>query len=138
MERFDEQILLSDHFDVHQDRDTPIPGFFIVAARDDSKKSITDFNDVESIELMTVLRTVRNAMRKVLAIDTLYFFQNEDTEHGFHVWMFPRHKWMEEFGRKIQSVRPIMEYARSSMNTVSVRAEVKDCAQKMRLVLAKL
>ena len=74
-------------------------------------------------------------MRDVLKIEEVYFFQNEDTEHGFHLWIFPRHKWMEKFGRKIQSVRPIMNYAKeNNLNDNSLKV-VKENAEKMRVYL---
>ncbi len=135
MEKIDEQILLTESFDVHQDWETPIPGFYIVASRDLSKKSVADFTDAESVELALLLKRVRKAMSEALGIEVVYFFENEDTEHSFHFWMFPRHAWMNQFGPKVQSIRPIIEFARQTMATQETLAEVKEAAEKMRLVL---
>jgi len=38
---------------------------------------------------------------------------------------------MEEFGRKIQSVRPIMNYAKEHMVNDKIFLEVKESAKKM-------
>ena len=39
---------------------------------------------------------------------------------------------MDEFGRKIQSVRPIMTYAKENMLSNDVSKEVKGCVNKMK------
>jgi hypothetical protein len=84
------------------------------------------------MEFINLIREIRKGMRNVLKIEEVYFFQNEDTEHGFHLWIFPRHKWMEKFGRKIQSVRPIMNYAKENMISDDVFKEVKEYVKKMK------
>ena len=126
-----ENIITAKYFDVHQDWEVPISGFFIVAPLR-KLKSIDEFTDEEAIEFINLIRKVRKGMRNVLKIEEVYFFQNEDTEHGFHLWIFPRHKWMEKFGRKIQSVRPIMNHAKENMLSDDVFNEVKEYVKKMK------
>jgi len=126
-----ENIITAKYFDIHQDWEVQIPGFFIIAPLQ-KLKSIDEFTDEEAIEFVNLIRKVRKGMRDVLKIDEVYFFQNEDTEHGFHLWIFPRHKWMEKFGRKIQSVRPIMNYAKENMLSDDVFKEVKEDVKKMK------
>jgi diadenosine tetraphosphate (Ap4A) HIT family hydrolase len=132
MKKILEEIYINKNFDAHQDWDIPIPGFVIVAAKDKTKKSLSEFSDKEVSELFLLVKKVRVAMMEVLNIEVVYIFQNEDTDHGFHVWMFPRYSWMEEFGKKIQSVRPIMEFARLNMFTEETLEEVKKSAEKLR------
>lgn len=127
----DEIVHTSEYFTVSQDCEVPIPGFFIVASRRNIR-SIADFTDEEAKEYIKLLRYVRQAMSKIMNIKDVYFFQNEDTDHGFHVWIFPRHSWMEKFGRKIQSVRPIMEYAQKEMRNEAAISEVRKASQEMR------
>ena len=74
-------------------------------------------------------------MSKVLGIQEIYIFQNEDTEHGFHVWIFPRHKWMDKFGTKIQSVRPIIEYAKTNMSDETNIAKVRNAVLRVKMYL---
>ena len=77
-------------------------------------------------------------MREKLDIQTVYLVQEEDTSHHFHLWVFPRYEWMvEKFGRKIQSVRPIMEYAREHMKTKDNLKKVDDATKKMKQFLNK-
>ena len=126
-----EKIIVTNLFDVHQDYSVPIPGFFIIASIR-KVKSIADFTEEEFKEFIYLLKEVRKGMKEVLSIDEVYLFQNEDTDHNFHLWIFPRYDWMEKFGRKIQSVRPIMNYAKENNLSDEVFSEVKVYVQKMR------
>ena len=126
-----ENIITTKYFDIHQDWEVPIPGFFIIAHLR-RLKSIDEFTDEEAIELINLIRKVRKGMRDILKIEEVYFFQNEDTEHGYNVWIFPRHTWMEKFGRKIQSVRPIMNHAKENMLSNGVFKEIKEDVKKMK------
>lgn len=128
-----EQIFEGTYFEVHQDWEVPIVGFFIIAAKR-SIRSITEFTSEESIEFMKILQMVRKG-QEALGIKDIYLFQNEDSSHDFHLWMFPLHPWMEKFGRKIQSVRPIMNYAVENMSTPEGIEEVKKFAEKMKQYL---
>ncbi|MDO8482559.1 MAG: diadenosine tetraphosphate hydrolase [bacterium] len=132
-----DQIIETEHFNVGQDWETPIEGFFIIGANDKSKRSFADFSEGELHEFVDILRKVRLAMDTVLGIKDVYIFQNEDTEQGFHVWMFPRHDWMQKFGRKIESVRPIMKAALAERSIEPYLTEVKEAAKKVQAFLNK-
>jgi diadenosine tetraphosphate (Ap4A) HIT family hydrolase len=126
-----EVILETKHFTIAQDWEVPIVGFYVLSSKR-KVTSILEFNDDEAFEYGHLIRKVRQAMNDVLGITNVYFFQNEDSQHGFHLWIFPRHIWMARFGLKIQSVRPIMDYAQENMATDEVIQEVKGAALKMR------
>lgn len=120
-----ETVFLGKSFRIGQDWEVPIPAFFILSSKR-KLKSILEFTDEESEEFMLLLKLLRKGMLHELKIKDVCLFQNEDTDHGFHVWVFPRHAWMEKFGRKIQSVRPIMEYAKEKMMTPKTIEEIKE------------
>ena len=125
-------IVKSEYFDAHQDYEIPIPGFVIISSRRHIQ-SIDEFTDDEQQDFIRFLCRLRSAQRQFLGIEVIYLVQEEDTSHHFHVWMFPRYDWMEEkFGRKIQSVRPIMEYARENMKTEANIQEVEAATQKLK------
>ena len=124
-------------WDVHQDWEVPIAGFFIMAPTRKGVRTFTDLTDSEALEFMQVLRQVRKGMTEVLGIKDVYFFQNEDTTHGFHFWIFPRHNWMKKFGIKIQSVRPIIEYAKQHMLDEENHNLVLEYADKMKEYMSK-
>ncbi len=126
-----ENIITTDFFNVSQDWEVPIPGFFIIAPLR-KLKSIDEFTDEEANEYINLIRKIREGMKDVLKIEEVYFFQNEDSEYGFHLWIFPRHKWMDKFGRKIQSVRPIMDYATENMLSDDIFNEVREYVKRMK------
>jgi hypothetical protein len=121
------------NFRVAQDWEVPIPAFYIISSVKRCR-SIIDFTNEEILELMDVQRLVRQGMKDLLGISDVYFFQNEDSAHGFHIWMFPRHDWMDkkDFGRKIESVRTIMEYAVKHMQNEEVFDQIDRCNGQMK------
>lgn len=125
-----ENVTITKLFTVHQDWEVPIPGFFIITPLR-KIRSICEFTREEEAEFITLLGRVRKGMHDILHISDVYLFQNEDSHHSFHLWMFPRHRWMERFGRGIESVRPIITYAKEHMITDDVFTEVKEYVKKM-------
>jgi len=126
-----EEIIDTKHFNCHQDWEIPIPGFFILAAKR-KIRSVSEFSKDEASEFIDLVVKIRKGMQDILGIKDVYLFQNEDTVHNFHLWMFPRYDWMEKFGRKIESVRQIMNYSKNNMETEEIMNEVKECVKKMR------
>lgn len=125
-------IATTKYFEAGQDTEIPIPGFVIMVSKRHIK-SIDEFTEDEQRDFMKFLCRLRSAQRHVLGIEVVYLVQEEDTSHHFHVWMFPRYDWMEEkFGRKIQSVRPIMEYTRENLNTEENTQKVEIATQKLK------
>jgi len=127
----DDEVIRAEHFNVSQDWETPIPAFFIIASNRKAR-SVGDFNEEEAQEFIRLVVKIRKGMKEVLGINDVYMIQNEDTDTWFHLWMFPRFDWMEKFGRKIESVRPIMNYAEKNMVNDEVINEVKDSVKKMK------
>ena len=131
-----ETVLKTKYFDIHQDWEVPILGFFIIASVRDIK-SVADFTGDELEEFGRLLRQMRIGMRDVLNIKEVYLFQREDSEHGFHVWIFPRHEWMEKFGRKSESMRPIINYAKENMVNEEASREVREMVSAMRVYMER-
>ena len=126
-----DKIIVTQYFDIHQDWITPIPGFFIIASIK-GRISLDEFDDEEANEFFALVRKLRKGMRDILGIKVVYFFQDESTHHGlFHLWIFPRYEWMGKFGQKIESVRPIIDYAKENMINENISLEVKDMVKKM-------
>ena len=103
------------HFHAHQDVAYPIKGLIILA----SKRHIYGFDELteeEKMDYINLLTEIRKAQREVLGIEHVYYFYNEDTTHHFHTWMVPRYEWMNDFGRSVESLRPVLRHARNEMN----------------------
>ncbi|KOP69685.1 diadenosine tetraphosphate hydrolase [Lysinibacillus sp. FJAT-14745] len=128
-------VIETDYFNAHQDVAYPIKGLIILAA----KRHITCFdelNDEEKMDYINLLSKIRKAQRDVLGIEYVYYFYNEDTTHHFHTWMVPRYEWMYEFGRSIESIRPVLLHARNNMNNEENKQEmmwaIKALAEELR------
>jgi diadenosine tetraphosphate (Ap4A) HIT family hydrolase len=127
-----DKVIITEYFDIHQDWNVPIPGFFIIVSTK-GRISLDEFNDEEANEFFALVRKLRRGMREVLRIKTVCFFQDEGTYHRlFHLWIFPRYEWMDQFGVKIESIRPIVNYAKENMINEDVFRDVKDMARKMK------
>ncbi|WP_394217751.1 HIT family protein [Halobacillus trueperi] len=103
----------TEHFHAHQDVAYPIRGLVIVASKRHIK-GLDELTEEEQQDYITFLAKIRKAQREVLGIEHVYYFYNEDTTHHFHLWMVPRYDWMYEFGRSVESVRPVLLHARKN------------------------
>ncbi len=125
-------IATTKYFDAQQDYEIPIPGFVILASKR-HLQSVDEFTQEEREDFIEFLCRLRKTIRQALDIQVVYLIQEEDTSHHFHVWVFPRYDWMvEKFGREIQSVRPIMEYARENLKTEENLKKVDEATEKLR------
>ncbi|OGU67957.1 MAG: hypothetical protein A2499_14000 [Stygiobacter sp. RIFOXYC12_FULL_38_8] len=130
----DEIVFISNAFTIGQDWECPIPAFFILVPNR-KIRTIDELTEEEASEYIFLVRKLRKGMKDILNIQDVYFFQNEDTKHNYHLWIFPRHSWMEPFGKEIKSVKPIMDYSIKEMMKENVLAEVRSCVQKMKLFM---
>ncbi|MGR9049488.1 HIT family protein [Halobacillus faecis] len=119
------------HFHAHQDVAYPIRGLVIVASKRHIK-GLDELTEEEQHDYITFITKIRKAQREVLGIEHVYYFCNEDTTHHFHLWMVPRYDWMYEFGRSVESVRPVLLYAR---NNAWDRAKVLEGIRLLKEVL---
>ena len=108
-------VVETEHFHAHQDVAYPIPGLVILASKR-HLKTLDELTESERLDYITILSEIRKAQRDVLGIESVYYFYNEDTTHHFHTWMVPRYEWRYEFGRSVESVRPVLLHARNEMN----------------------
>jgi diadenosine tetraphosphate (Ap4A) HIT family hydrolase len=122
-------------FHAHQDVAYPIPGLVILAARRHFY-SMDELTDEEAGEFMSLIRRIRSAQRRTLAIEHVYYFYNEDTSHHFHLWLVPRYDWMRQFGKSVQAVRPSLIHSRDHMATPGNIAEVQRCVEALRTTLS--
>lgn len=124
------------HFHAHQDVAYPIKGLIILA----SKRHIKCFDELteaEKLDYINLLTKIRKAQREVLGIEYVYYFYNEDTTHHFHTWMVPRYEWMYQFGRSVESVRPVLLHARNNMNSGEYIKEVMNAIDALGKELNK-
>ncbi|NWQ43464.1 diadenosine tetraphosphate hydrolase [Bacillus sp. EB106-08-02-XG196] len=127
-------IIETEHFHAHQDVAYPIEGLVILASKRHIK-CLDELTEEERFDYINSMASIRKAQRDVLGIDYVYYFYNEDTTHHFHTWMVPRYEWMNEFGRSVESVRPVLLHARNQMNTVENNQKVMKAIEALRTAL---
>ena len=124
----------TEYFHAHQDVAYPIKGLIILA----SKRHIKCFDELteeEQSDYIHVLSKIRKAQRKILGIEYVYYFYNEDTTHHFHTWLVPRYEWMYDFGRSVESVRPVLLHARNHLNDEENKREVIAAIKELTIEL---
>lgn len=132
---FRREIVFSNKFFiVEQDWEVPIIGFFVILSKRKAR-SILDFNSKEVVEFGKLVKFLRVGMKNVLNIREVCLFQDEGAKY-FHLWVFPRYSWMnKKFGGRIESIRPIMDWAKKNMSddktTLAVREAVKNLRNYM-------
>lgn len=129
-------VLETEHFHAHQDVAYPIKGLMIVVSKRHIK-CLDELTEVEQADYINILAKIRKAQREVLGIEYVYYFYNEDTTHHFHTWVVPRYEWMYQFGRSVESVRPVLLHARNEMNEEENLHEVMEAIKLLTIELNK-
>ncbi|UGB33070.1 HIT family protein [Metabacillus sp. B2-18] len=124
-------VIETEFFHAHQDVAYPIKGLVILASKRHIK-CLDELTEDERMDYITILSRIRKAQRETLGIEHIYYFYNEDTTHHFHTWMVPRYEWMYEFGRSVESVRPVLLHARNNMNSEENVKEVITAISALR------
>jgi diadenosine tetraphosphate (Ap4A) HIT family hydrolase len=127
-------IIETEHFHAHQDVAYPIEGLVILASKRHIK-CLDELTEVERLDYINIMTSIRKAQREVLGIEYVYYFYNEDTTHHFHTWMVPRYDWMNEYGRSVESVRPVLLHARNHRNTVENKQKVMKAIECLKNAL---
>ena len=125
-------IFESNYFDAQQDFEVPIPGFVIIVSKRHIK-SIDDFTPEESSDFIDFILKIRKSLREALNIENVYLVQEEDTEHHFHVWLFPvSAEFISKYGKGIENVKAYMKYVRTELNTKENLSLVEESVIKLR------
>ncbi|QTN00691.1 diadenosine tetraphosphate hydrolase [Sediminibacillus dalangtanensis] len=124
-------IVETEFFHAHQDVAYPIKGLIILASKRHIK-GLDELTEKEQLDYIHLLARIRKAQRDILGIDFVYYFYNEDTTHHFHTWMVPRYPWMDAFGRSVESVRPVLLYARNERNSEENHAEAMEAIEALK------
>jgi diadenosine tetraphosphate (Ap4A) HIT family hydrolase len=124
-------ILETQRFHAHQDVAYPIPGLVILASKRHFY-AMDELTEEERLEFIDLIHRIRAAQRKLLGIEKVYYFYNEDTTHHFHLWMVPRYEWMKAFGHSVESVRPVLLHARNHLNSEETLGKVLDGIRTLR------
>lgn len=114
------------NFTLSQDWELPILGFFIVSP----KKHIEKFEELskqERDEMFDIVDKTIKILRKNNICDRFDIIFEEKENRHLHVWIMPRHNWMNELCDDIiDNVGLILEYAKQNFRTKDVYDEINN------------
>lgn len=113
-------IFQTKNFILHQDPEIPIVGFLVIT----SKRHFQYFHDMseqESKELIEILKFTMDAIKNLSFGDNIqHTLIIEERSKHFHIWIFPRLEWMENYPNSITSIRDIMRYAKEIVSNETI------------------
>ena len=114
----------NDNFTVSQDWELPIIGFFVVAPKRHVEK-LEELTSSEKIEMFEIVdKTIRILRHNKICDKFNIIFEEKEGSH-FHIWIMPRHKWMEELAAGItKNIGDVFNYAKNNMRIKCVYDEI--------------
>ena len=115
----------NERFTLSQDWELPIQGFFVVSP----KKCVEKFCDLsqdERNELFDIIDKTIKTLREHDICDRFNVVFEEKSNCHFHVWIMPRHQWMEALTKNIiGNISQIFDYAKANLKTEETFESIK-------------
>lgn len=103
-----------DLFTLSQDWELPIEGFMVISP----KRCVENFNELteeERIKIFSIVNDTINILKNHNICDRFDVIFEEKPNRHFHIWIMPRHKWMENLvGDITDHIGKIFEYAKEN------------------------
>ena len=113
-------------FTLSQDWELPILGFFIVSP----KRHVEKFEELTSFErneMFDIVDMTIKILRKYNVCDRFEVIFEEKENRHLHVWIMPRHDWMNELVDSIISnIGIILEYSKQNFRTNEIYEKIKE------------
>ena len=107
----------NERFTLSQDWELPIQGFLIVSPKKHIEK-LEELTKDERDEMFDIVDKVIKILRKNNICDRFDIIFEEKENRHLHVWIMPRHRWMEEICDDIiDNIGVVCEYAKKNLRT---------------------
>lgn len=118
----------NEYFVVAQDFELPIDGFIVISSIRHVEQ-LAELSDKERMNLIDLINKTINILKSNNIAEEYNIILEEKCGYHFHVWLMPRHKWMQEkFGKVMKHIKEIQEYAIQNMQTKeNVEKIIKTC-----------
>ena len=104
-------------FTVSQDWELPIKGFFVIMPKR-CVESLSELTEEERVEAFSLANEVIKILKSNNICDRFNVLFEEKQNRHFHIWIMPRHKWMQELvGGITKNIGKIFEYALNNLRT---------------------
>ncbi len=122
----------NDNFTVSQDWELPIEGFFVVAPKRHVEK-LSELSRDERIELFDIVDKTIKILRDNKICDRFDIIFEEKENRHFHVWIMPRHEWMNDLvDNIIDEIGIILSYAKNNFRNKDTYTKINDIALMVR------
>jgi len=115
---------------LHQDPEIPIEAFFCISSKRHFKYYY-EMNSDEQKDLSALIFRAREIGFKINPSIEYSIIIEERSKH-FHIWLFPRLEWMNEFPNSLSSIRDIMNYSRSNQTSSVNISNILNVVQKAK------
>ena len=124
-------------FVVSQDWELPIAGFIVVSPKRHIE-NMSDLSDEEREKAFNLTNEIIKILKKHNVCDRFNVIFEEKSGRHFHIWVMPRHKWMQELvGGITKNIGRIFEYATENLKTKEHFDKIKEISNKLREELIK-
>ena len=116
----------NERFTLSQDWELPIEGFLVVSPKRCVEK-FADLTEEERIEIFDITHKAINILRENKVCDRFNIVFEEKENRHFHIWIMPRHKWMEEIvGDIIDHIGTIFDYAKNNFRNEETYKRIEE------------
>lgn len=116
----------NERFTLSQDWELPIEGFLVVSPKRCVEK-FADLTEEERIEIFDITHKAINILRENKVCDRFNIVFEEKENRHFHIWIMPRHKWMEEIvGDIIDHIGTIFDYAKNNFRNEETYKHIEE------------
>lgn len=121
----------NERFTLSQDWELPIEGFMVVTP----KRCVEKFSELSSDEQHEMFDIVDKTV-KILRENNIcerfnVLFEEKEKRH-LHVWIMPRHEWMEQFGSITKHIDEIFKYAKDNLRSEEVYNRISEISEIVR------
>ena len=116
----------NDNFTLSQDWELPIEGFFIVSPKRHIEKLI-ELTDNERNEMFDIVNKTIKVLRDNNVCDRFEVIFEEKENRHLHVWIMPRHSWMNNLVDDIiDHIGTILDYAKNNYRNEEVYKKINN------------
>ena len=110
----------NDSFTLSQDWELPIDGFLIVSPKRHIEK-LSELTDDERNEMFDIVNKTIKILRENNVCDRFEIIFEEKENRHLHVWIMPRHKWMNDLvDNIIDNIGVVLEYAKNNFRSEDI------------------
>ena len=114
----------NERFNMSQDWELPIKGFFIVSPKRHIEK-LCELTETEIKEMFQIINKTVSILRENEICERFdYIFEEKEKRH-LHVWILPRYDWMKKIGEDIiDNIGLVFDYAKKNFRNSETYEEI--------------